>query len=353
LLASVTLSVAVLAAYGFVYLVHQDRSRKADSSSLIFGMADPDLVGEPAALQASQLAAMKAIGIKSVRLDANWSWVQPANPRDFDWSQLDQAVNSVRDAGMSADLIIDGCPSWAALAGTIGDPSPQPASSAQYATWAAEVAARYRPDGVNTFEIWNEPNAVGFWQPKPDPSAYTADLTAAYSSIKAVDPSAFVISGGLAPGPTRGNDISPIDFLQAMYADGAKGNFDALGFHAYSYPALPKSYQSWSGWSEMAQTDPSVRRIMTRNGDGNKPLWITEFGAPTQGTPEAGDSAQALAITQAITDAKATKWIGAIYLYTWQDNGNDPSNPEDWFGLSTSGGVRKPAYSAVSAALKQ
>ena len=29
----------------------------------------------------------------------------------------------------------------------------------------------------------------------------------------------------------------------------------------------------------MAETSPSVRRIMISNGDSNKPIWITEFGS--------------------------------------------------------------------------
>ena len=122
-------------------------------SAVPMGIADPDLFSESATVQASQLAAMKAIGINSVRLDANWAWVQYGGPKSFDWAQMDRMVKTARAAGMSVDLIIDGCPQWAALAGTSGAASPQPASSTEYATWAAQVAARYAPQGVGTFEI--------------------------------------------------------------------------------------------------------------------------------------------------------------------------------------------------------
>ena len=343
----VTLITALLVGVGVIYL-----ASASESQSLHFGISDPDLIGETPTVQASQLAAMKAIGITSVRLDARWNWVQPSGPRTFDWTQLNRVVNSARAAGMSVDLIIDGCPPWAALAGTSGDASPQPASSAQYATWAAEVAARYARKGVKMFEIWNEPNNAIFWQPKPNPSAYTADLVAAYSAIKAVDRSAFVISGGLAPEVTDGTNISPIDFLKAMYADGAKGSFDAVGYHPYSYPALPDTYKSWSGWSQMAQTHPSIRSVMASNGDSGKSIWITEFGAPSGGPRGVGEAAQATALKQAIANAKTTSWIGALYVYSWQDEGTDPSNNEDWFGLLTARGTRKPAYTAVAVAIK-
>jgi polysaccharide biosynthesis protein PslG len=323
---------------------------RSSGNSKIFGIADPDLIYEGATTQASQLAAMRAIGITSVRVDADWNWIQPTGPKTFYWTKLDQEVHSIRAAGMSVDLIIDGCPRWAALAGAAGAPSPQPASSAQYASWAADVAARYAPEGVNDFEIWNEPNIVRFWQPKPNPAAYTADLMAAYVAIKKVDRSAFVISGGLAPAASDGTNFSPISFLTEMYAHGVKGSFDALGYHPYSFPAAPDSYEPWSAWSQMNQARSSIRSMMTKNGDSGKPIWITEFGAPSNGPSGISASAQSAELSQAIAYAKKVTWIGAMYIYTWQDSVTLPAK-DNWFGLLTEDGSPKPAYYAVSSGL--
>lgn len=317
-----------------------------------YGISDPALLNETASAQTSQLAAMKAIGVNSVRVDASWAEVQPDGPGTFNWGQVDQAVNSILTAGMSVDLVIDGCPPWAAVPGASGDSSPQPASSAQYAAYAAKVAARYAPQGVGTFEIWNEPNIAEFWQPAPNPQAYTADLKAAYAAIKKVNRSAFVISGGLAPASTDGTNYNSRDFLKAMYANGAKGSFDALGVHPYSFPASPDTYETWSAWSQMNQTNPSIRDILASHGDGGKKIWITEFGAPSSGPDGVGEAAQSTDITQAILQARSTSWIGAIYLYTWVDDGANPADGGDQYGLLTGGGTQKPAYHGVAAALK-
>jgi hypothetical protein len=316
------------------------------------GIAEPDLITKSARVQTSELAAMKAIGITSIRLDADWGGVQYGGPKSLRWGPLDQVVRSVRAAGMSVDLIIDGCPAWAAAAGTSGDVSPPPASPAQYATFAAQVAARYAPRGVRMFEIWNEPNNAGFWSPKPNPAAYTADLKAAYASIKHADRSALILSGGLAPEANDGTNINAVTFLQDMYAHGAKGSFDALGYHPYSYPALPDTYQSWSGWSQMSRTSPSIRSVMTSHGDARKRVWITEAGAPTGGPNGVGQAAQATGLSQAITNTRNTSWIAGIYLYSWQDQGTDPANNEDWFGLETAAGAHKASFKAVAAATK-
>jgi hypothetical protein len=315
------------------------------------GIAEPDLIAKPVRVQASQLAAMKAIGIVSIRLEADWSSVQAWGPKKFSWAPLDRVVRSVRAAGMSVDLIIDGCPAWAARAGTSGDVSPTPARAAAFARFAGEVAARYAPTGVRMFEIWNEPNNAGFWSPKPNPAAYTADLKAAYASIKRADRSAFVLSGGLAPEVNDGANINAITFLQDMYAHGAKGSFNAVGYHPYSYPALPDSYQSWSGWSQMGQTRPSIRSVMTSHGDGRKQVWITEVGAPSGGPDRVGQAAQGADLSQAITNTRKTSWIGGLYLYSWQDEGTSQVTDENWFGLVTAAGAHKAAYAAVAAAL--
>ena len=204
--------------------------------------------------------------------------------------------------------------------------------------------------GVRYFEIWNEPNLADFWEPKPDPAAYTADLKAAYTAIKKVDPSAVVLSGGLAPAENDGKNYDPRTFLEDMYVDGAKESFDELGYHPYSYPDSPDTVASWSGWSMMAATRPSIRSIMTANGDSSKKVWITEYGAPTSGPNSVGETAQSLDLVQAISQAQRLDWIGSLYIYTWNDIATLPAD-QNGFGLLTDDNAQKPAYSAVAAAL--
>jgi hypothetical protein len=311
-----------------------------------FGLADPAFGSESASQQAADLANMKSIGLQWVRVDAGWSWIEP-EAGNFDWAAMDQEVQSIEAAGMHADLIIDNAPAWAQTAAAT-EQWGEPASASAYGTFAGQVAARYGPMGVNTYEIWNEENYQMFWYPAPNPSLYTAMLKDAYAAIKAVQPDATVISGGLAPAADdSAGDIAPIEFLQDMYADGAKGSFDALGDHAYSNPALPDTFETWSGWSQMDQTSPSIRSVMAANGDSAKQIWITEIGAPAAGPNGVGTTAQAEEVTQAVAAAKSTSWIGAEFFYTYEDTADDP----DDYGLLNADGSPKPAWTAMAAAL--
>ncbi len=295
---------------------------------------------------------MKSIGINSIRLDANWNWVQHAGPTSYHWAQMDREMRSVKKAKMTAVLVIDGCPPWAALRGTHGNPKAQPASAWQFAGWARNIAKRYVPMGAHIFEIWNEPNDSKYWQPRANPAFYAKMLVDAYRAIKRVDKSATVLIGGLAPGTTHGGSYSAIAFLQAIYAHGAKGHFDALSTHPYTFPVLPGTYEYWSAWSQMDQTIPSLRSVMRRHGDGKKQIWITEFGAPSNGPRGVGNEGQAAELAQAIRIAKRTRWIAAIFIYAWQDLGNKTWTNADWYGLLDFRGRPKPAYAAVAKSIR-
>ncbi len=57
--------------------------------------------------------------------------------------------------------------------GTEATFAPHPATFASFAAAAAQhlaVLAVLAVLGVHAYEIWNEPNAVSFWTPAPDPA---------------------------------------------------------------------------------------------------------------------------------------------------------------------------------------
>jgi polysaccharide biosynthesis protein PslG len=316
------------------------------SNSTLFGVSAPGLLGASPAQVTAAVNNMASIGLRWVRADADWAGIQPTSASSFDWSATDEIVKAAAAAGMSVELIIDDSPAWANGSGSAGTFT-QPSSATAFATFAGDVAAHYGPMGVHAYEIWNEPNWHQFWLPAPNPSFYTSMLKDSYASIKAVQPGSTVISGGLAPASTNGSDYSPIDFLTAMYADGAAGSFDAVGYHAYSYPALAGTYETWSAWSQIDQTSPSIRSVMGANGDGLKQIWITEVGAPSAGPDGVGTTAQAAEITAVVQSAKSIPGLGPVFFYTYQDSAVDP----DYFGLLNADGSQKPAWAALAAAL--
>ena len=122
------------------------------------------------------------------------------------------------------------------------------------------------------WQLWNEPNSPLFWKPKPDARQYLTLLRAFHSAVKGADPTARILLGGLFPTPTDG--ISSETSSPPSTTAAARDLFDAVALHPYA--RTPRD-----AIDRVAQT----RRVLRRFGDADKPIWITEVGWASSGTP--------------------------------------------------------------------
>jgi polysaccharide biosynthesis protein PslG len=323
----------------------------------------------PSLSQAQQIAWLKdfrALGITWIRVNITWAIVQPARG-PYNWAVYDRAVDEADAYGIRVDAQATYSAPWAVGPGCAPQTTEcQPASAQLYAAYAGAIA-RHFGSKISAEEIWNEPNSVAFWRPAPNPAFYVQMLKDSYVAIKAADPRMIVVSGGLAAVGSNGANIPPVTFTRDMYQDGAKGYFNALGDHPYSYPAVPSQYKSWSGWSQMAQTSPSIRSVMAAYGDAATPVWITEVGAPTDGPGVAAGCGndghfvahedymdqclQAQELTQVVYYERSLSWLGPAFIYSFQDLGTNPDSQHNFFGIRTASGVRKQSYGALRQAI--
>lgn len=308
----------------------------ASSGQLGISRPTTDLIGgwsiNMAHLEA-ELADYKSLGITTVRVDFYWDWVQKAQNGAFDWSVFDTLTNKASEYGIELVGILQSYSNWDknASLSTAED-------IADYAKFSAAAAAHFK-GRIDTWEIINEVN-MGVMSPEN----YAKVLQASYAAIKNVNQDTLVLSSGLAPAPSNtGNVIGAVEFLQRMYANGAKGSFDAVGFHPYTYPLLPDNDAPWNGWQIM---ETGIRGVMLANGDGGKQVWVTELGAPTTGGANpVSQETQALILQQAVAFNKSYDWLGGpIMWYSYKDRGLDTSDGESWFGLVGPNGEKKAAY---------
>jgi hypothetical protein len=308
----------------------------------------------------ARLQAISNLGAKWIRFDFDWSLIQPNNASSYNWTAYDRLVTASNKYNLQILGILDYTPGWAHSSSCQSEQC-APSSNSQFATFAEAVSKRYAPQGVHTWEVWNEPNNPQFWQPSADPNAYTQLLQQTYQAIHAQDPDATVLTGGLSPQATTNNSYSPTDFLTAIYKDGGKGDFDAVADHPYSFPLTP-SNSGGGAWSQMVN---NLRPVMVANGDASKKIWITEFGAPTNGPgPKAtvnnlnlaaspyvvDETLQAQELTAALNLTKSYSWAGPFFYYSYQDAGTDTSTNENFFGLVRADGSHKPAYAVFQQA---
>ena len=316
---------------------------------------------------ATELNDATTLGVGWIRLDLEWNDIQPDNASSYDWSDFDRVVHAAQARGLSLLPIITYTPSWARPAGAKSN-AWAPADPSQFAAFAAAAVQRYAPQGVHTWEIWNEPNNSMFWAPSPDAQAYVELLGLTVAAMRRCDPRVFIVSGGLAPEPTGDGNISQVQFLTSMCALGANHLVDAIGYHPYSFPRTPQDPSAWNPWAQIATTTSSFHTILAKYGTPSLPIWVTEYGAPTDGPgveatvggwppnshPDHVDEAfQAVLATDSVEAAVDTPGVRALFWYTDKDSGTDPSNPENFFGLRRADGAPKPAFLALQSAITQ
>jgi hypothetical protein len=297
----------------------------------------------------SRFDAMQAAGVRAVRFDISWRTARPTEGGAYVWTAFDRLVTAAVSRGMKVLAILDNAPDWAAAATGGWYPPDTPSEFAQF---CADAAARYSPQGVHWYEIWNEPNIIGFWKSSPNVVAYANLLKAAYPAIKAVDSQAVVISGGLSPAVDDATHIAPNTFLAGLYSNGCKDYMDAVGWHPYSSGNMPSQYATWSGWSQMSETPTNARAIMTANGDSAKRIWGTEIGKATGGTGGSvvTEDVQAASLTEAYALGASYDWLGPIFWYSWVLT--ESGSYDQFYGFFRSDGSEKPALAAFTDAVQ-
>jgi polysaccharide biosynthesis protein PslG len=295
------------------------------------------------------LDAIAATDVRWLRVDFDWSVIQAAGPQSYDWSRTDRLVDGARARHLSIIALMTYTPVWARPSGT-GDKNP-PTNPDDFARFVSTAAQRYAPLGVATWEIWNEPNVSTFWYPRPDPERYTALLVRASAAIRAVEPYATVISGGLAPASdaANGSQVDVRTFLTRVYAAGGGRAFDAVGLHPYSFPRLPTYPADYNTFL----ITPALYQVMVDHGDAAKRIWGTEIGAPTQGGSGAvTEAVQAQIVAQAYQQWTAWSFTGPLIWFSFEDAGFDSANRDEHFGLIDAQGRRKPGFDVFVAVVR-
>jgi Bacterial Ig domain len=282
-------------------------------------------------------------GARQIRGFVNWNQVRGGN-RDYEMQRYRLFAAGAQARGLRTLLVVTG------TAGTMATP-------AEYAAVVADIATELRGKGVD-YEVWNEEDENGFWLNGPQPAAYTALLKAAYPAIKNADPAANVLVGGLV-----GNDY---DFLEKLYANGAKGSFDAVGVHTdtaclttdpreyYREPSGRIGRYSFTGYRE-------VRATMLAHGD-DKPVYMTELGWSTI-TTICQNGGRAGTKPSGVSQAQQADFLGKAYgcvagdpyvhyanWFSLSDVDTGSALDAHNFGLMTDAFARKPAFSAFQRA---
>jgi hypothetical protein len=235
------------------------------------------------------------------------------------WVAYYEQAFSALPAGTKVILDVVNTPRWETGSSNVHTP---PANPNEYAAFVGALAQKYA-GRVAAYEIWNEEDHSRWWTGAPDPAAYARLLKAAYPAVKAGDPNATVVLGGMT-----GNDYP---FLEGVYQAGGKGSFDAVGVHTDTACNILSPYLFLRGEDGRMIVNSflayrEVRSTMLANSD-DKPIWMTETSWRTTSA----------------TCSEGAPYVQVALWFPLQDEGGVTA------GLLRSNGSHKPSFDAMRA----
>lgn len=207
-------------------------------------------------------AKMAETGVGLIRGQCDWRNVEPSD-NQWDWSKCDYFMNYALSNKLEpvVQLWLDS--KWCRMApkdATGTKPKPV-CSDEQFQDYVTQVVNHNKGKAIY-YEVGNEPDLQPEW--RDSPSEYAKTLHLAYQAIKQADPNAKVVLGGLAAcsGQNCSKNFAPAILNDSKYP--ALRNLDIVNYHTYAKR------------QDMASLYNKIRSAV-----GNKPIWVTEVGFPS------------------------------------------------------------------------
>lgn len=263
-------------------------------------------------------------GVRWVRMDLIWADTERTKGR-YDFSAYDRLMATLAPYHLRAMLILD-------YSNPLYDENRSPYTDEgrqAFAAWAAAAVQHFEGRGV-LWEMYNEPNWIAFWRPKPNVDDYIKLALAVGEAITETAPGETYIGPATAVVDPR--------FLESCFKAGLLNYWSAVTVHPYRQ----RDPETTAG--EFAYVRGLISKYAPKGKD--VPIIAGEWGYPSVWNWDginAGKQADLLAreyLSDLANGVPLTIW------YEWRDEGADPKNYEHHFGLTLSDydGSRDPVY---------
>jgi len=327
-----------------VYVLNHPRRRSESMGMTMYIDAKGD---------GKELDAIKALGVKWVRVSQEWQWLSSA-PGKIDYTNYERIVWMAKARGLKVLALAMGAPAWANGGHQDSGHYPPTASHIpDFAAYAAGLAVR----GADAIEIWNEPNnPSSFFLPKPNVNTWAQIMIASYAAIKRANATIPVVTGGMAPYGDLNNTsdpnvatLAPVNFFKnAMNVPGFKDSFDGVGHHPYIYPDDPITAKI--GWNALMQTR-LLHDTLVAAKVGDRPFWFTEYGNCTAPAVSRclNETASAFHYQRYLDGMVMLEregiQLGPAFSFTMRDT--DGVSREGSMGIFRTNGTEKPSVSIL------
>jgi len=287
------------------------------------------------------VALMKEAGVSWVRTDFLWEEIEPEAGR-FEFAKYDHIMGLLHKNGFNVLGVLGYSATWAVAGKKWNSP---PDDISLFVNFAKVVISRYK-DRVKYWEIWNEPDSPTYWEPQDGLKTYCGLLKEVYLAAKKEAPDCKVLNGGLASG---------LSSVNKLYDNGCGAYFDILNIHIFDSPLNRNALHAVAAYPKLAY------KVMARNGDGHKKIWVTETGCPgvKSGLKAAnwwmgknpGERQQAEWVKKVYAGLLKDKNVEAVFWAFFRDTKEHWNNGTDYFGLVRWDFSKKPSFKAYQKAV--
>jgi hypothetical protein len=242
---------------------------------LVMGIAAHAWWLDPEAYGDQLFDAMDDLGVTTVRIGIDWKRFEPVRGQ-YDWSLYDRVFTELAKRHIVIVATFNTIPAWASVDAAGCAIEAQEIYTCQlrddrYADFENAVRATLtRYAWVQYWEFWNEPEMWRYLG--EDATVYLRHLRTFYDIAHQINPEVTVAAQTLVGS----------EYMEYVYnlSDAAygKGNepWDAISIHPYVWDYTPEAY----GRPLELNYDRilGLRGLMLDRGDGDKKIWITEYG---------------------------------------------------------------------------
>ncbi|MDH1282224.1 beta-xylosidase [Pseudomonas chengduensis] len=288
-----------------------------------------------------QMQRLKDLGLEWVRLDLHWDQLELAEGQ-YNVAALDVLVRDLEKEKLKSVFYLVGSARFITTAPPESPYQDQypPRDPEVFAQRMALLAMRY--PSVDAWQVWNEPNLLGFWRPEADAAGYARLLEASSLALRAVAPEKPVVGAGLAFFSDLPGGKSMFEQLGQL---GVQRLNTVVAYHPYTQ--LPEG--NMRGSNDFALRTQELNGVLRRSGV--PAIWATEWGwssyaGPKEAQDIIGRNGQADYVLRRLA-LMSTQDFDRVFLFTLNDLDARASVRDRDYGLLDLEGKPKPVYLAL------
>jgi hypothetical protein len=256
--------------------------------------------------QPGEMDLLAEAGFRWIRMDFTWADIEKSKGH-FEFAAYDRLVKNCEDRNIRVLALL-------AYTNPLYDQNLSPHTDegiAGFTAWTVALVNHFQGKGI-LWEMYNEPNG-GFWKPQSDVNAYIKLALAVGKAIKSAAPRELYCGPALS-----GTDGG---WLEPCYKAGLLNYWDAVTVHPYGdEPPEGRAPHYRGSFALLERYCPAGKTVPLLSGEWG--YTVTRVNPETQGKYFARQM-----LFNLLSGIPLSIW------YDWRDDGPDPKDGEQNFGL--------------------